>query len=605
MERPRTITEETSSLSAGLDVAGVPGGLRILRACDAQLLGGSGDLPGILDGCSLSSLAHVAGHMSGEAPTVVAFAGSGTSGRLAYVLARRLAAAAIPRVRAAYCCSGGDAALLVPQESAEDDARAGLRDLAAAVGGERALAAAARVVVVGISCGLSAAYVGGLLDWAQRSPPPPSPQRRVAVLLGFSPVDRASATAIAGWDRTFRDVARDVAAAGPKFAVALTPVVGPEALTGSTRMKGGSATWMLLLAAIDAAAHMASAASRLDSHAAAVDRLRSSLARFGLAVNRTYAALLADDGALFSSLVETAARALAGGGHLYYLARGALAPFALIDASECPPTFGASPHNVRAFVHGGWAALGNSEGDLSPCGPLYRIDADAEFFANIAPALAPCDAVVVVAEASVDGRRAASADATRLAALGHAPHVLLVYSCGRVDVVPPSAADRVAETCAECEECAARAADGSNLAPCIELAAKLALNALSTLAHVRCGKVYGNRMVDLRVSNVKLYNRAARIVADLGDVPLERAEELLLCAIYRGDPRPPCATAHDHVATAQRRQRVVPIALLLALLGSNATAADADAAAARLDRTPVVRDAVLEAAAAASARCTK
>ena len=64
---------------------------------------------------------------------------------------------------------------------------------------------------------------------------------------------------------------------------------------------------------------------------------------------------------------------------------------------------------------------------------------------------------------------------------------------------------------------------------------KIVLNVLSTLGHVLIGKVAGNRMIDVAVSNNKLYYRAIRIVSDVGGVGEQKAEDCLLRSIYGVD----------------------------------------------------------------------
>ena len=66
------------------------------------------------------------------------------------------------------------------------------------------------------------------------------------IALGFTPLSTLRPSVIEGWDRTFLDVATDLAADTTGRCLILNPVVGPEAITGSTRMKGGSMTKMLL-----------------------------------------------------------------------------------------------------------------------------------------------------------------------------------------------------------------------------------------------------------------------------------------------------------------------------------------------------------------------
>ena len=56
---------------------------------------------------------------------------------------------------------------------------------------------------------------------------------------------------------------------------------------------------------------------------------------------------------------------LQSGGHVYYLGMGTPGVMAIIDASECPPTFGVEYGTVRGFISGGYATLGNTAGSLA------------------------------------------------------------------------------------------------------------------------------------------------------------------------------------------------------------------------------------------------
>ena len=111
-----------------------------------------------------------------------------------------------------------------------------------------------------------------------------------------------------------------------------------------------------------------------------------------------------------------------------------------------------------------------------------------------------------------------------------------------------------------------------------------------TGAHVLNGKVYQNRMVDLRISNNKLYYRAIGIIQHIMGVPAASARRCLLRSIYGLDRVPPAlmqARPSRHVAAATDVAKVVPKALIMA--GSRATHADAE----RILRTePVVRAAI-------------
>ena len=96
---------------------------------------------------------------------------------------------------------------------------------------------------------------------------------------------------------------------------------------------------------------------------------------------------------------------------------------------------------------------------------------------------------------------------------------------------------------------------------------KLILNMLTTGAHVLAGKVYGNRMVDLQISNTKLFARACRIVAHIAGVEQSRARRALVAAILNQDePGSELLELGDEefVRQALRRERVVPLAVLIA-----------------------------------------
>ena len=127
------------------------------------------------------------------------------------------------------------------------------------------------------------------------------------------------------------------------------------------------------------------------------------------------------------------------------------------------------------------------------------------------------------------------------------------------------------------------------------VAAKLALNAISTGSFIAKGCVFGNRMVNLNISNVKLLHRALDTVETLSGATRERAREALLRAIY-GDEAGAKAAAvaptpeadRSHVESAQPLAGVVPVALLVAWQGTTAWEARE-----RLARDPRVRHQLL------------
>jgi hypothetical protein len=98
-----------------------------------------------------------------------------------------------------------------------------------------------------------------------------------------------------------------------------------------------------------------------------------------------------------------------------------------------------------------------------------------------------------------------------------------------------------------------------------EFAAKLVLNAISTGAHVLIGKTYENIMIDVRVSNVKLYYRALGILRRLSGASESDCEQALLTTIYGENSSQRPTAIEDHVENVSAMQLVVPTALFMLL----------------------------------------
>ena len=188
------------------------------------------------------------------------------------------------------------------------------------------------------------------------------------------------------------------------------------------------------------------------------------------------------------------ADALRRGGRLLYVGAGTSGRLAALDAAECPPTFGTAPELVEAVIAGGPGAFARAvEG--------AEDDAAAGAREMEARGVGPSDAVVGVAASGetpfVLGavRRARERRALTIA-VACSPASSLEAAC-QIAIVPLSGPEVIAGS--------TRLKAGT--------AQKLVLNMLSTLAMVRLGKVYGNLMVDVQVTNEKLRRRAVRIVA--------------------------------------------------------------------------------------------
>jgi N-acetylmuramic acid 6-phosphate etherase len=217
---------------------------------------------------------------------------------------------------------------------------------------------------------------------------------------------------------------------------------------------------------------------------------------------------------------EQAARSLEAGGRLIYVGAGTSGRLGALDAAECPPTFGTHPAQVVAVVAGGRRALAQSVEGAEDDGVAGRR-------AMRRLGLGPLDFVVGI---SASGTTPFVIEALKSARRDGSSTALV---CCNPAAVPRTAADTLIapDTGAEVVAGSTRLKAGT--------ATKLVLNAISTAAMVRMGRVYRGLMVDLRPVSTKLVDRAERVVAEACAVSRTRARTLLA----RAGRRPALAIA--------------------------------------------------------------
>ncbi|MCD5346073.1 N-acetylmuramic acid 6-phosphate etherase [Agromyces sp. S2-1-8] len=209
-----------------------------------------------------------------------------------------------------------------------------------------------------------------------------------------------------------------------------------------------------------------------------------------------------------AAAIDAIVARLRGGGRLVYAGAGTAGRMGVLDASEIPPTFGTDPALVVGLIAGGDVALRSAVEDAED--EAARGAADLE-----AIGLGPDDALVGI---SASGRTPYVVGgieyAKRVGAL------TVGFACNRGSVIG-AAADLAIETVVGPEIVAGstRLKGGT--------AQKLVLNAISTIAMVRLGKVHGNLMVDVQATNAKLRARAERIVMQATGVDAARAAAAL------------------------------------------------------------------------------
>ena len=199
---------------------------------------------------------------------------------------------------------------------------------------------------------------------------------------------------------------------------------------------------------------------------------------------------------------------LKSNGRLFYIGTGTSGRLGVLDASECPPTFCTNPDLVQGIIAGGIPSLTRSSESLEDVSDIAIADLKDRNFSNR-------DVLIGIT------------------ASGRTPYVVgaLNYSKSinaltiSISSVPESEStldndiDIRLITGPEILAGSTRLKAGT--------ATKMALNIISTSVMIKLGKVYGNRMIDLSVSNDKLLDRAIGILFDIGSVDKDTAVRLL------------------------------------------------------------------------------
>ncbi len=209
-----------------------------------------------------------------------------------------------------------------------------------------------------------------------------------------------------------------------------------------------------------------------------------------------------------ATAINLTAESLRRGGRLFYIGAGTSGRLGVLDAAECPPTFCTSPEMVQGIIAGGAAALVRSSEDLED-----KTEDGATVIAH--RQVTQLDVVVGISAGGTTPFVHGALEAARQRGAA-----TIAISCIPAEQVP-MAVDIDIRLLSGPEVLAGstRLKAGT--------ATKMALNILSTGVMVLLGKVYGNRMVDVAVTNRKLHDRALRILEDLTDLSRQEAGFLL------------------------------------------------------------------------------
>jgi len=219
--------------------------------------------------------------------------------------------------------------------------------------------------------------------------------------------------------------------------------------------------------------------------------------------------------------VEKVVDSFRKGGRLLYVGAGTSGRLGIVDASECPPTFGSDPKMVQGIIAGGTSAIFHA---VEGAEDSFELGQQAMIDLNVTQN----DTVCGIA---ASGRTPFVLGALEEASSRGAATIFITTSTREVIAPLGVTADIIIAPYVGPEVVAGSTRLKSGTAQ------KMVLNMLTTISMIQIGKTYGNVMVDLQLSNQKLVERAKNILVTLGGVSYEEAGVYLI-------------QANNHVKTA-------------------------------------------------------
>lgn len=240
-----------------------------------------------------------------------------------------------------------------------------------------------------------------------------------------------------------------------------------------------------------------------------IDRLSTlSILREINREDRTVAEAVAREIKYIGKAVDMVVEAFKSGGRLFYIGAGTSGRLGVLDAAECPPTFGTDPELVQGIIAGGPPSLMRSREGVEDDIEAARKEIEVR-------KIGKRDVVIGITASKrtpfvLEGLRRAKKRGAKTVFISSNPRAMAPGDfdlCICLVVGPEVIAG------------SSRMKAGT--------AQKMTLNMISTAAMVRTGRVYGNRMVDLSATSEKLRERSKKILMDVCRLEYDDAEELL------------------------------------------------------------------------------
>ncbi|KAM9316320.1 glucokinase regulatory protein [Gastrophryne carolinensis] len=576
-EESLPISEKSNPITRELDKADPNQLVQLLRDCDAEIFQEEDEAiinyKRLYSESILKTIADVATRVQEiiENPDdgLVVLSGCGTSGRLALLLAKsfnHLLQGLHKTPCYTYIIAGGDRSIVKAQEAPEDCPMLGVQEL------EKVCAGKKKVIYFGISCSLSAPFIAGQLDYCMKNLDVFLP-----VLVGFNPVNMARNDRIEGWNSTFQQVAERMQSLhNIQRGFVLNPAVGPEGICGSSRMKGGSAT-KILLETLFLVAHKASSKVEVTEKC-----ILEILRTYERAHKVTYS-----QSKKIATLLKQSSTSLQKKGHLYILGWGTLGMMAIMDAAECVPSFHADWRDVRGFINEGYKTIENRDGDLTLLGEEFAISHD-DFVKTVLPTVSDSDTVLFLFTLDEDINlveklvEQVKEKSSNIFAISHATVGQYLPNPTK-KLIPNIIGITWPILFLEYEGAFIQKFQR-------ELSSKWILNTVTSGAHVLKGKIYRHFSVDFRISNTKHFHRAVSILQRMTGHSQTRCTEALLQSIH-GEQILSDQTKNTeiskHVEVATSKDEVLPVAIISLLRNSSVQEARS-----RLDSSASLRAAI-------------
>jgi N-acetylmuramic acid 6-phosphate etherase len=227
------------------------------------------------------------------------------------------------------------------------------------------------------------------------------------------------------------------------------------------------------------------------------------------AEDRTVADAVAGQREQIAQLVSLTEDVFRRQGRLFYVGAGTSGRLGILDASECPPTFGSDPEMVQGIIAGGFPAILRAQegAEDSPRGGAAVMDEHKVGDRDLVVGIAASGTTPFV-HGAIERARSRGARTGMIACTPIPDKLGAMVDVAVIAIVGP-----------EVVTGSTRLKAGT--------ATKMVLNMITTGAMIRIGKTYGNLMVDLKATNAKLVDRSERIVSEVCGISKEDARKFI------------------------------------------------------------------------------